>query len=326
MKIIWVHKFNLNIKGGGIFMFQQIPFLKKKDIEVNLVDLNEHLSIRFIIELFFFKRFMFKEYIVHAQYGSGTAFFTSFLNAKKKIVSIRGSDWYLIPFTGGFKNFLHSKISIFLTRISLKNFDEIIVMSHSMRNEILSYNLNYKSKIHVVTDGIDLNKFYPIDKVLAKNQIGVNPFLFFVGVGSIQEGNSIKRIYLVKKAVEILKKKYPIEIHVLTGINPDEMNLHINVCDIMVLTSIYEGWPNIIKEGLACNVPFLSTDVSDLHEIANEKSSGCLICTDDIDDITRKLEVFYLENLKNKTYLTRKFVENLNIITCVDNLIEIYKK
>lgn len=41
---------------------------------------------------------------------------------------------------------------------------------------------------------------------------------------------------------------------------------------IVLCTSTHEGWLNSIKEALACNVPVVLTDVSDLHLITdNEK-------------------------------------------------------
>ena len=51
------------------------------------------------------------------------------------------------------------------------------------------------------------------------------------------------------------------------------MPLWINAADVVLVTSTHEGWPNIVKEGLACNVPFVSTNVSDLHRIATVEPS-----------------------------------------------------
>jgi glycosyltransferase involved in cell wall biosynthesis len=38
--------------------------------------------------------------------------------------------------------------------------------------------------------------------------------------------------------------------------------------DLLLLTSTHEGFPNVVKEALASNTPFVATDVSDLKEIA----------------------------------------------------------
>jgi teichuronic acid biosynthesis glycosyltransferase TuaC len=60
----------------------------------------------------------------------------------------------------------------------------------------------------------------------------------------------------------------------------EQMALFVAACDLILCTSETEGWPNSIKEALACNVPFVSTDVSDLRDIAAADST-CRVCTAD---------------------------------------------
>lgn len=324
-KIVWIHSYDTRIKGGGVFMFQQLDYLKKFNIQVTVHYLSRLFNPIIFLSNYFKLRIAHREHIVHAQYGSGTAFFTSLLITKKKIVSIRGSDWYTLSGEVSLQEKLRSKISHFLTLISLNRFDEIIVMSERMKMELTIANANIEQKIRVVTDGIDLDMFYPIDKVSAKNSLGFELSRFLVGVGSIVEGNPIKRISLVKKAVEILSVNYPIELFVLTDIEHSEMNLYVNCCDVIVLTSIYEGWPNIIKEGLACNVPFISTDVSDLHLITNDKSSGCFITSDNVEHLAHLILDMYKAKVSGKNWDTRKFVLSFELSKTLMSLISSYK-
>ena len=43
-----------------------------------------------------------------------------------------------------------------------------------------------------------------------------------------------------------------------------------------------------IKEALACGIPFVSTDVSDLHEISLRRSS-CLISSPDVNSMSESI-------------------------------------
>lgn len=325
MDVIWIHTYNIDIKGGGIFMLQQIKFLEKYNAKIELQRFDKLYHPFYFIYNFFKYRNKFKSKIIHAQYGSGTAFFTSFLKTRKKIVSLRGSDWYVLNGVGNWKERLRSRISHTLTCFSLQRFDEIIVMSERMKAEVLSYNPSLENKVKVVIDGIDTDLFFPLNKDMARNKLAIQKDLFLVGIGSIDENNSIKRIRNVKKAVELLKNEYNIQLLVLTNIEHSNMNLYLNSCDVLVLTSVYEGWPNIIKEGLACNIPFVSTDVSDLHLIASDKTSGCLITKPSPEDIAKGiLEIYKSKSLK-KIWETRKFISKFTIDESVKLLLESYK-
>ena len=64
-----------------------------------------------------------------------------------------------------------------------------------------------------------------------------------------------------------------VKLKILHGTPHEQVPLFVNACNAVLVTSTHEGWPNIVKEALACNVPFVSTDVSDLNRIAASEAS-----------------------------------------------------
>ena len=59
-------------------------------------------------------------------------------------------------------------------------------------------------------------------------------------------------------------------------------------CNLILSTSYYEGWPNCIKESLACGIPFVATDVSDLAEISKRQMS-CRVVSPDAHMIAQNI-------------------------------------
>ena len=60
--------------------------------------------------------------------------------------------------------------------------------------------------------------------------------------------------------------------------HPDELPRHET--DVLVLTSIQEGSPTVVKEALACNLPVVSLDVGDVRQRL-EGIAGCEVCGDE---------------------------------------------
>src|SRR5256885_8077140 len=54
----------------------------------------------------------------------------------------------------------------------------------------------------------------------------------------------------------------------------------MNACDALVLTSMQEGSPNVVKEALACNLPVVSVPVGDVAQRLRGVE-GCELCADD---------------------------------------------
>ena len=193
MDVVWLHTYNETLNGKGTFMFQQVDFFTNHGVNIELQYLkNIHRPVDFFKNLYIYRK-KFKGRIVHAQYGSGTAFFASLLKAKKKIVTLRGSDWYILPKPFTWEDRVRSGISRFLTVVSFSRFDLIIVMSESMKLDILKKRPRIKDKIIVLPDGMDLSKFHPINKLDAKQRLSIKSSIFLVGVGSIDENNSVKK-------------------------------------------------------------------------------------------------------------------------------------
>lgn len=289
-KVVWLHSFSPNYVSSGIFMHQQLPYFTKVDIHFLYV--SKLFNIISFLKQFFRYKDEFKDSIIHAQYGSGIGLFTSFLNAKKKVLTLRGSDWYTIKF-GTIKEKIHSRVVHMVTCFSLHKYDIIIVMSQHMKDEILYKYPELNSRIRVITDGVDLNKFKPEDKNIAKRLISAkiecDPEKKWILFSSIHKLNSIKRYYLAEKTFNLVKAADPnIEMHFMQGFSHEDVVNMVNASDVIFLTSQYEGWPNIVKEGLSCNVPFVSTEVSDLKKVSRN-TGNCFVCSDDEQVLANKV-------------------------------------
>jgi glycosyltransferase involved in cell wall biosynthesis len=325
--IVWTHSFRKNVLNSGVFMHNQLDVFKEQGYNIKQIFLKNIFNpFSFIKQLYKFKNI--HPNILHAQYGSGTSFFTIFLKADKKIVSLRGSDWYY-NYRGNFVEKVRSKLAILLTYVSINKFDHIIVMSKKMAEEIKLKFPRLADKVLVISDGINLNHFSPIEKKIAREKINLSfkEKKFVIGIGSVDLTNRIKNLKLAVDSIEILRKKYSnVEVLYISNVSHEDVPYYINSCDVLLLTSIYEGWPNIVKEGLACNVPFVATNVSDLMQICLNPNSFCYISDSTPELIASNIEKvlmhFYVGDLDN-LYL-RNYVSDFNIDIVTKTIMEVY--
>ncbi len=276
MRVLWVHNFPPDIVSSGVFMYILCEQVRALGIDVTLHYTGNLRSPLRMVRAARQLRAVARQYdLVHAQFGSACGLIASF-SPGAKLVSVRGTDLRGMDF-GSMRDRAHGLLARLFSRVGLPRYRNIVVMSQRMRSETLE--ICPHAEIAVVPDGIDLDRFQPMDRMEARRRLGEgqddSPWVLF---SSLQgTSNPIKRAPLALAAIEELRRTRPdAKLKLLTGVEHDRIPLWINAASAVLLTSTREGWPNIIKEALACNVPFVSTDVSDLAAIA-QAEPNCFV-------------------------------------------------
>lgn len=206
--------------------------------------------------------------IIHAHY-SMSAFVATLAGAKPLVVSLMGSDvhekkWYRLMI----------KIS------SLLFWRRIIVKSNSMKG------LLGLKKVCVIPNGVNLSLFKPFDRSDACDKVGwtkTNRHILFAA-----DHKRIEKNYNLAYTVIKSMQNESLELHSLGSITISEMPFYYNASDVVILTSLWEGSPNVIKEAMACNCPIVTTDVGDIRWVIGN-TEGCYIASFQVEDFAHKL-------------------------------------
>ena len=274
-----MHNYSPKVSGAGIFMHQQVEAVCEEGIHLDVHYMGNLRDPKDIISAYSNLKKQSQNYdLIHAQFGSACGYIVSRLG-NVKILSLRGSDWYGNT-SGTTLSRIHSILQKTLTRKCLRKYNGIIVMSHRMKSEVQRF--SPQSKIWVLPDGVNLEIFKPLDRTKAREMLKEkSDKTIWVFFPSLLEFNSLKRPELAQEAVREAQKIRPdIKLIIGSGIPHAQMPLYYNASNVVLMTSTHEGWPNSIKEALACNTPFVCTDVSDLKMISSQEETCKVVPAD----------------------------------------------
>lgn len=314
MKVLWPHNFDPAKKNKGNFMYPIIPYMEEVGIEVELLYLGNLGGPKGVMKAYRSLKAKASAYdVVHAQYGSMCALISAFACGKTPLVlSLRGSDWNRYSEKIN-KPFFHSRLAHLFSRISLRKASAILPVSNRM---IATLPYKYRGIATRFPSAINL-EHWPVKE---PGELSGTKILFVA-----QKTNSPnKQKALVEQVLDGVKQHIPeITLHVAQSIPFEEMPQFVRRHDVLLCLSINEGWPNSVKEALACNIPFVATDVSDLQDIA-EVEDSCMVCERDVSQIVQAVVTVLNKDLSSLNL--RRHVEEMDVRASANKLKEVYTR
>jgi teichuronic acid biosynthesis glycosyltransferase TuaC len=174
------------------------------------------------------------------------------------------------------------------------------------------------SDFKVIPCGIDLEVFIPLDRKESRKKINyeeADRLILFSG----SHDETVKNYPLAEAAARLLDNVKLIE---LIGYSREEVNLLMNASDVVLMTSISEGSPQIIKEAMACNRPIVSTEVGDVREIIGS-TDGCYISSFKTKDVAENIKKAFKFG---KSTSGREKIRHLDNSIIAGKVFEVYKK
>lgn len=215
------------------------------------------------------------------------------ISISKKIENILKNNFklqnvYWLPNTIDISNYTHIK--------SLKDKEKIIknqkIDELLDKEDFIIVYIGYMTFYQKVKGMIDFlyafSKFIKNKKPTEKEKIK----LLYIGEGKYSDLllNKIKELNL-KQNVFFLGKRYDIK----------EL---LSISDLLALTSYIEGFPNVLLEAMASEVPCLASDAGDNKQIID--NTGFIVKPGDIENITKFLEYYYRLPIDKKKILMEK--------------------
>ena len=259
--------------GRAPFIVRQVQFLRKLGVDIDVFPVNGRKN-----PLQYSRAWLTVQHrlargsydLIHAQWAQ--AALPSLPARKPLVVTFRGSD--VEGIVGPNQRYTASGwVLRQIARGVARMADEAILVADRLTR------LLPRRDYHIIPSGLDLDLFRPCPQPEARLRLNLAPGFRYILFAASPE-NPTKRYGLAQAAVERLDPRYRAKLIVATGVEPARMPIYMSACDVLLLTSLHEGSPNVVKEALACNLPVVSTDVGDVRErIRNVE--GCVLCEND---------------------------------------------
>lgn len=266
----------------GIFIKEQIDALKNKFLfEENVYLINglyrskfEYLKSIFTIPYLIIRD---KPDIIHIHYGISGLFLIFFRPNIPIYLTLHGCD---------FLDHGSNRWQVWISKVIAKKVDQIFVQNQEMKDLGVTINPH----IEILTCGVDTGFFNPED---AKIQLFDKKVIIFPSNPQREEKNYPLFSEVIERLELEIKEK--VFIRCIDKMTRIEIRDLLSSADCLLMTSISEGSPQVIKEALSCGLPVISVPVGNVKEMVDgvpncSVSSGfdvvelCSLVTDCLSD------------------------------------------
>ena len=262
---------------SGAFVEGQVAGLREAGVDVDVFLVDRHGQGPFVylgLGRSLAGRFRSHPYdLVHVMYGGVMAEQVTSFRLRPTVVSFCGSDLLGEPCNGVFRK-LCAAWGVRASLRAARQADGIVVKS---QNLLEALPVRTRVKARVIPNGVDLETFREMNREECRRRLGL-PFKTFLALFPANSGDLVKRPELAESSVKRLRELgVEAELIRLENVPHCEVPSLLNACDVLLLTSLHEGSPNVVKEALACNIPIVSVEVGDVSERISGVE-GCYIC------------------------------------------------
>jgi D-inositol-3-phosphate glycosyltransferase len=210
---------------------------------------------------------------------------------------------------GAIKNLVHAAEEEAALRIAAEHdlagiADRLLVTSRRERDNLLRYYEAAPEKVSTVACGVNLERFQPMDRGIARRRIGADPneaLLLYVGRFASEKGlerliramgclRQIPRLRLIvvggdgstdpttRQMKALGRRLGAAEAIAFVGrVDQRELPSFYSAADVLVLPSSYESFGMVALEAMACGTPVVATRVGAMEEIIRSGENGHLV-------------------------------------------------
>jgi starch synthase len=248
----------------------------------------------------------------HTWYANGAGHIAKLLHGVPHVVTAHSLEplrpWKAEQLGGGYR------VSSWIEKTAFEAADAVIAVSHGMRRDILrSYPALDESRVQVVYNGIDLERWKPTVDLEAVRALGIDPdrpSVVFVGRITRQKGLP----YLLRAAatlptdvqlvlcagapdtpgiltevtagVEALQKERSGVVWIDRLLPQHELSAVLTAGTVFVCPSVYEPLGIVNLEAMACGLPVVGTATGGIPEVVADGETGRLVPIDQLADGT----------------------------------------
>lgn len=187
-------------------------------------------------------------------------------------------------------------------------------------------------KACIVPCGIKISQFDEkyVDEAWYESQFGKGDKVLFAGSFESYVKNPKLAIEAIARvnSEEFRVNSGSVELIELKGYTREQVVTLMYKCKALLLTSIREGSPQVVKEAMACGCPVVSTDVGDVKERLHDLDGCYVVPIDDrlkmIDELSKALEkAIAYGRTKGREKLMADGLDNEQV---AERLVKIYKQ
>lgn len=301
----------------GTFVKEQVDSLREAGVEVDVLAFDGSGGVKSYLEAARTLRRLVREKpydVVHAHYGLAGVV-ARMQTRCPVVVTFHGSD-----LLGGV-NSQHQYTLLGTVTTILSKLVSLVVTKRIVVAEMLKSKLWLRSAVTIPT-GVDLSLFEPMPSWEAREQLGLGhdkKRVLFVA----HPNNHTKRFDIAQKAVCLLQETRPnVELLPLYNVPHYQVPLYMNACDVLILTSMHEASPCVIKEAMACNLPIVSVNVGDVAQRI-DGVEGCYLCDRTPQDVAAKLHKVLEDGRRTDG---REKIRNLSLQSVARKVVAVYEE